>query len=289
MAAARSNRRRRRNRGLFGPLFKVLCALAVLAALTFGVTVFFQVETVVVSGNVRYTQEEIVAASGIQIGDNLFRMNKYEIDRNIRQQLPYINEANINRSPPSTIVIMVSEWNAVARVEKPEPEDSVPAGPSSSGDSSEQEPAPEIAREAWLISPPSEAGCKLLEPVADGASDGSAAISVTGIAPIMPRAGTMLAVSQAEQPKLDALEGLLAVLGEREKLAEVSSIRLGSTQLTLRWDGRFDVIIPLNADFDYKLRFLEKAIEQVEAQQGRLESGSFDMTADDDSVLFDPG
>ena len=49
MAAARRNRRHRRNRGLLGPLFKVLCALAVLTALTFGVTVFFQVETVTVS------------------------------------------------------------------------------------------------------------------------------------------------------------------------------------------------------------------------------------------------
>ena len=48
MASARNNRRRRRGRGRLGPLFKLLCVLAVVVALTMGATVFFQVETVVV-------------------------------------------------------------------------------------------------------------------------------------------------------------------------------------------------------------------------------------------------
>ena len=89
MAAARNNRRRsRRGRGRFGPLFKLLCAAALVLALTVGATVFFRVETVVVSGNSRYTQEEVVAASGIETGDNLFQMNKYQVAQHIRETLP---------------------------------------------------------------------------------------------------------------------------------------------------------------------------------------------------------
>ena len=45
-------------------------------------------ETIAVSGNNRYTQEEIITASGVQIGDNLFRMNKGEIAQRIRESLP---------------------------------------------------------------------------------------------------------------------------------------------------------------------------------------------------------
>ena len=59
------SRTRRRSRGRFGPLFKLLCLLAVGVALTVGATVFFRVESVVISGNQRYTQEEILAASAI--------------------------------------------------------------------------------------------------------------------------------------------------------------------------------------------------------------------------------
>ena len=57
------SRTRRRNRGRFGPLFKLLCVVAVGVALTVGVTVFFRVEAVEVTGNQRYTDEEIIAAS----------------------------------------------------------------------------------------------------------------------------------------------------------------------------------------------------------------------------------
>ena len=74
------SRTRRRSRGRFGPLFKLLCLLAVGVALTVGATVFFRVESVVISGNQRYTQEEILAASGIEMGDNLYGLNKVRID-----------------------------------------------------------------------------------------------------------------------------------------------------------------------------------------------------------------
>lgn len=115
------SRTRRKNRGRFGPLFKLLCALAVVIALTIGATVFFQVETIAVTGNSRYTQQEVIDASGIQIGDNLYRMNKYQIGDQVLRQLPYVEKILIRRSLPSTIVITVSEWDAVAQILPPEP------------------------------------------------------------------------------------------------------------------------------------------------------------------------
>ena len=115
------SRTRRRNRGRFGPLFKLLCVVGVILALTVGATVFFRVEQVTVSGNQRYTQEEIIAASGIQLGDNLYSLNKVRIDQNIRTTLPYIGDLTINRALPSTIVITVTEWEAVARLAVPDP------------------------------------------------------------------------------------------------------------------------------------------------------------------------
>ena len=117
MASARHNRKRRRNRGRLGLLFKLLCLAALAAAVVFGATVFFQVETIAVSGNNRYTQEEIITASGVQIGDNLFRMNKGEIAQRIRESLPYVGAATVQRRLPSTLIIQVEEWDAVGRVE----------------------------------------------------------------------------------------------------------------------------------------------------------------------------
>ena len=77
MAARRNRRRRRRDRGRFGVLYKLLSILLIFAAILVGCIIFFRVNTMVVTGNSRYTQEEIIAAAGVEPGDNLFTLNKY--------------------------------------------------------------------------------------------------------------------------------------------------------------------------------------------------------------------
>lgn len=280
MASARNNRRRRRGRGRLGPLFKLLCILAVVVALTMGATVFFQVETVAVAGNSRYTEDEVVQATGIQVGDNLFHMNKYQIADQVLQKLPYTKELNIRRSLPSTIVITVTEWDAVARVTAPPAGTVVTLPEEDAGDSSAQENPPEVATDDWLIS----VGGKLLET----ASADSTAITVSGITPIMPRAGTILALPQEEQPKLDALLALLGQLETLEMMDRVSSIQLESTHVLVRYLERFDVKIPLNADFNYKLRLLDAAVVEVEKKLGSQTTGTFDLTQEGYNALYSP-
>ena len=283
MASARNNRRRRRGRGRLGPLFKLLCVLAVVVALTMGATVFFQVETVVVSGNSRYTEEEVVRATGIQVGDNLYRMNKNQIADKVLRELPYTRDLRIRRSLPSTIIITMTEWEAVARVKAP------PAGTQVSapavedapeGDGSAQESAPEVAAEDWLIS----VGGKLLEP----APADSTAIEVSGITPLMPRAGTMLALPREEQSRYDALLALLAALEERGMMGDVASIRLESTQVVMGYLGRFQVKMPLNSDFGYKLRALEAAVAETEKNLGDQTTGTFDLTQEGVTAVYSP-
>lgn len=279
MAAARNNRRRRRSRSRFGPLFKLLCALAVLVALTMGATVFFQVESVEVLGNSRYTQDEVIQATGIQVGDNLFHMNKYQIADQVLEELPYTKELNIRRRLPSTIVITMSEWEAVAVVQAPAAGTVVEQESAEEEDGSQTSPV-EVASEAWLIS----VNGKLLEP----ASGGNGAISVTGITPIMPRAGTKLALPQAEQAKLDALLGLLAELDGLGMMDQVAAIELESTQVVMRYMDRFDVKIALNADFNYKLRTLEAAVVETEKNLGNQTTGTFDLTQEHYTAVYSP-
>ena len=107
--SSRSKRGRRRNRGRFSLLFKLLAGAALVAALTFGATVFFQVEHILIAGNSRYTAQEVEEASGIQLGDNLFRLNKGQISEDIRRKLPYVEELTIVRHLPSTIAIEIRE------------------------------------------------------------------------------------------------------------------------------------------------------------------------------------
>ena len=114
--AARKQHKPRRGKSRLGKLIQLLFVLALLAAVTVGATVFFQVEQVVVTGNSRYTQEEIVAATGIRPGDNLFRMNKFAIQDQVLEEMPYLEDILIRRKLPSTITVAVREWDAVAQI-----------------------------------------------------------------------------------------------------------------------------------------------------------------------------
>lgn len=171
MVSARHNRKRKHGRRRMGLLFKLLCGAALAAALTVGATVFFQVETIAVVGSSRYTPEEVIAASGVAVGDNLFRMNKNQVSQRIRQQLPYIGDVAVQRGLPSTLTFTVKEWAAAARVEVyADPETAEPPDGEQEGDKSSEE-APEAPEEQgtaatapWLIN----AAGKLLEEAGEG-------------------------------------------------------------------------------------------------------------------------
>lgn len=309
MSRRSHSRTRRRNRGRLGPLFKLLCLIALVVALTAGATVFFRVETVAVSGNSRYTEEEIVAASGIQLNENLYGWNKFKVEQRLYQTLPYIGDVLIRRSLPSTVVITVTEWDAVAQIAPPTPAqaavareelegelpeedneaeesessaqtDGSQADASQSDASQAEPPVSAVAQEPWLISVEG----RLLEL----APSGSQAMTVTGLTALMPQAGTQLAVPLAEQAKLEALLQLLAAMDEEGMMGDFSSVELGDTQVKLRYLDRFDVLILLNADFHYALRVVSTVREQIEREHGPDAAGTMDLTQENYELGYSP-
>lgn len=254
MATARNNRKRKRGRRRLGPVLKLLSILTAAVALTVGATVFFQVEAITVSGNVRYTQQEIISATGIQTGDNLFHMNKFDLERQVEQALPYIEEVSIRRRLPNAIQITVTEWDAVAKVAGGE------------GD--------------WLIS----VDGKLLEP----APADSAVLAVTGLTPLLPQAGRQLAVAQEETGRLEALIRLLPVLVDRELLSQVSSVEVSPTRMVLRYLDRFQVKLPINGAFDYQMDVLREAVADLDRRLGEESTGTIDLTQEGYHAVYSP-
>ena len=92
-----------------GALGKLLIMLAIVAAVVFGVAIFFKVSTIEVQGNTVYSSEQIVEASQIQPGDNLLTVNKALAVGNIKAALPYVEDVSIARSLPDGVIIQVRE------------------------------------------------------------------------------------------------------------------------------------------------------------------------------------
>ncbi len=91
---------------------RLVIMLALVAAVVFGVAVFFKVSRVEVQGNSLYSAEQVVQASGIEVGDNLLTLNKATVAGNIITQLPYVEKVSVGRSMPDAVILEVQESTA---------------------------------------------------------------------------------------------------------------------------------------------------------------------------------
>jgi cell division protein FtsQ len=250
MAARRNRRGRRRNRGRFGFLYKLLSTLVICAAILLGCVVFFRVNTVVVSGQSRYTQEEIIQASGVEQGDNLYALNKSQIARQILTQLPYVDDVILERSPPDTLIIQVTE--------------SYPAAVIQSG------------AEYFLL----DSRCKLLER-GDAALAQDKAI-VLGLEPLAPAVGVRLAVDQSQQAKLDSLKSLLEAIRARQMTGSLTGFidLTASNEIRFGYGQGLTIVMPMTADFYEKTFQLKRVLETMD-QQGVDRQGTLDLTYGD--------
>ena len=99
----------RRNRFLL----QLVTVVAVVLALVFGMSIFFKVEKVEVSGTNKYTEWDIKEASGIREGDTLLSLSRATIGGKIITKLPYVNKVRIGIKLPDTVNIAIEELDVV--------------------------------------------------------------------------------------------------------------------------------------------------------------------------------
>lgn len=106
----------------------VLCMALAVVLYLLSAFVFFRISAVEVvgitdengntlPGSAYYTEEEIVAASGVQLGDSLVNISKTDIARAVEKMLPYVGKVTVKRAYPSTLRLTVEDTNAYFAVE----------------------------------------------------------------------------------------------------------------------------------------------------------------------------
>lgn len=250
--ARRRRYNRRRRQGRFSFLYRVLIFVIICGAIAVALTLFFKVETISVTGNSRYSARQITAAGGIQVGDNMFFLNKYKAADAITSTLPYVETVQISRRLPDTLVVTVTECTA-------------PAAISQDG-------------KLWLLSGDGK--------IVDAKSgDGQQYAVINGLSLLEPQIGTDIHVPEEQEAARQLLLDILGLLRSKNMLADIQSIDLSDTSMVeLRYLDRFDVIFRWDADFDYKLDYLLAVVDRLEVN----EKGVIDMTQDG-KASFIPG
>ncbi len=228
-----------------GVLYRPLSIVLILAAVLFSFSVFFKTLhiEVEVMGAGRYSEQEIVEASGVQTGKNLFLVDKDKAIQNILDTMPYVQSVQICRKLPSTLEITVVESPAVAYI---------PQGSS-----------------YWLLSP----ACKVLEQTDEAGAQGL--IWVKGLEPEQLEVGKSLSVPDEESGRLEYLSSVLQILTEKGMNEEVSALDISNAaNLRFYYEERFVVKLGQLEDLENKMELLKG----VAAQKNPAEKGTIDLS-----------
>ena len=214
-------------------------------ALIPALTLFFRVETIHVSGTVRYTEDDVREATGVELGSNMYLLNKFEVQRQLREALPYIEDVQIRRILPDQLSITITECSHVYAVTQ----EGVAWVFSSSGRIVDRMEG----YEARYL--PQVDGCQLLAPAL----------------------GTKIqtAFEEERDTRQESLLNLLKAVEAAGEVGRISGYHLENPErLTMDYVGRFEVRMPYGADYSYMLTYLGLVMQQL----GSNERGIIDLT-----------
>lgn len=98
-------------------IVQLITVLAVVAAFMIGLSVFFKVKVITVSGTSVYSPYSIQEASGITEGDNLLTFSRARAASQIRAKLPYVKSVRIGIKLPDTVNIEIKEDGVVYAIQ----------------------------------------------------------------------------------------------------------------------------------------------------------------------------
>lgn len=242
---------------------QMLTLFAVVLAACLGISIFFRVDTISVSGAERYTAWTVAEASGIQQGDNLLFFGRAGAQVKIRQALPYVEKVRIGIRLPGTVLIEIEEVSVAYSIR-------------------------DLDGSWWLIT----AQGRVVEQV-NSASAGNCT-RIEGVTLDSPVAGEQAVAweqpqqtAQTEQSQItaqrsaDLLQAALEIAVQLERcelMGEAASIHVEDMQQLYLWYGsRFQVKLGDSADMDSKIAAMKSAVEQM----GQFQSGILEVLLSD--------
>ncbi|MBR0414731.1 MAG: FtsQ-type POTRA domain-containing protein [Clostridia bacterium] len=227
----RIERAKRRNRN--SVMLRALIASAVfIIGIVLSIFIFFKVGEIKVTGSKKYTAAQVVEASGVELGDNLFAPTALSVQSKLDKQLPYIKSVTLKHELPDVLVICVKESTAQFAFK-----------------SSNKNTTKYILTDADL---------KLLE-VADKPAKGAAIIEGVGIV-----GADMGEKAKFKEPeKGDLVKTIKAVFADNG-MEDVTSINVKSTvDIEVVYNNAITVQIGQANALDYKCKIAAKAIEDA--------------------------
>jgi cell division protein FtsQ len=251
-AASRALKRKKHRRRVLAVFYLCLFLAVLGTAAALSLHVLFRITEISVTGTSRYTEQQIIAASGIKTGDNLFLVATKDDAQAIRRRLPYIGSVKVTRKFPTSVQIAVQSANVL--------------GAAACGNSYVILGSDGTVLETTSSQPENCASFQGLK---------------------FKKAQVGYPVEFSDQEQESVFNSVMEAVGT-VGLGKITSADFSSTtRIRLVYDGRVTVDLGTPTDLDYKLKF---AKELLANNIKSTEKGTLNMTTtpDNNRAYFDP-
>lgn len=236
----------------------LLTILAVVIAIGMGLSIFFKIDTVTVTGAQKYSAWSVSQASGLEMGDSLLFFGRAGAAGKIIHQLPYVKSVRFQIDLPGTVNIIIEESPVAYRVQDTE-------------------------GTWWLIT--SEG--RVVEQTETAAEAVLKGFTITSVV-----AGELAVAAEnhtGAATGADRLQAALLIcreLEDNEILGRVASVDVSSLQSIELWYGeQYQVKLGSTERMDYKVTAACQAIAQMSSYQRGILDASFTVFPDKVSYM----
>ena len=256
---------------------QLLTVLAVVMAFVLGMSVFFRVKTITVSGANVYSAWTIREKSGISVGDNLLTFGRTKASGQIIANLPYVKSARIGIKLPDTVIIEIEEEAVVYSIQD---QDGVWWLMNSDGKVVEQTNTQTANSHTQVL------GVTLYQPQAS-----ELGIATEEASTETDESGETLPVMITGAQRLNAALRILQALELNDIVGDAASVDVSQLQDIILWYGtqyqvNLGAINNSKYDIAYKIAYMKNAILQMSDYQTGILDVSF--TTWPDQVGYTP-
>ena len=243
-------------------LVQLLTVMAVVLALVLGLSVFFKVKVITVSGAEVYSAWTVREASGISEGDNLLTFGRARAAGKITAKLPYVKSARIGIKLPDTVNIEIEEEDVVYAIKS---SDGIWYLMNSEGKVVEQSTSGSAKSYTQVL------GVTLSAPVV-----GEPGIAAEEVPTETDESGEYIPVTLTGAQRLSAALEILQALEDNDIVGQAASVDVTRLNDIILWYGtQYQVNLGDNTNISYKIACMNDVILQLSDYQTGILDVSF--------------
>ena len=253
-------------------VIQLVTVTAVVLALVIGLSVFFKVGHIYVSGAEVYSESSITEVCGINKGDNLLTFSHARAAALIRANRPYVREVRFGIKLPDTVNIIIEEDDVVYAIKDQTGQWWLM---NSDGRVVEQGNNAKVANHTQVL------GVALQDPVPDerGVALESAPAAEDATAETAAQGETVpssVPVTTTGAQRLDAALQILKALENNDIVGSAASVDVSRIDDIILWYGtRYQVNLGDNSGLDHKIACMNAVIAQMSEYQSGVLDCSF--------------